>query len=123
MPFWEEQAKDRDLRIWCATSSSVEEPYTLAMILEDYFKLKLTRWDKKLLATDLSLNILNQAKAGIYSKEKVNTLPKRWFLNYFDKIDEDKYQIKSNLRQEVIYRRFNLMEPVFPFRKKFHVVF
>lgn len=123
LPFWEEHAKNRDLRIWCAASSSGEEPYTLAMILHDYFKMKPMKWDKKLLATDLSLNVLNQAKDGIYSADKVKTLPKMWVLNYFDKKDANSYQIKASLKREVIYRRFNLMEPVFPFKRKFHVVF
>ncbi len=123
LPFWEEHAKNRDLRIWCAASSTGEEPYTLAMIIEDYFKTKVNKWDKKLLATDLSLNVLNQAKKGIYDGEKVATLSRMWVLNYFDKISNESYQIKNKLRNEVIYRRFNLLEPVFPFKKKFHVVF
>lgn len=123
LPFWEEHAKNNDLRIWCAASSSGEEPYTLAMILEDYFQSKPVKWDKKLLATDLSLNVLNQAKQGIYSVERVSTLPKMWILNHFDRVDEYSYQIKGSLKNEVIYRRFNLMEPVFPFKRKFHVVF
>jgi chemotaxis protein methyltransferase CheR len=93
------------------------------MILEDYFNQKNEKWDKKLLATDLSLNVLNQAKEGIFSAEKIKSLPKIWVLNYFDKITPESYQIKKKLRKEVIYRRFNLLEPVFPFKRKFHVVF
>ncbi len=123
LPFWEKNAKNKDLRIWCAASSTGEEPYALAMLLEDYFKMKPVKWDKKLLATDLSLNALSKAKQGVYSADKVKTLSRIWVLNYFDKITKDDYQIKSKLKQEVIFRRFNLMEPVFSFKKKFHVVF
>ena len=123
LPFWEKNAKNRDLRIWCAASSTGEEPYALAMLLEDYFKNKPLKWDKKLLATDLSLNALSKAKEGVYSSDKVKTLSRIWILNYFDKVTEDAYQIKDFLKKEVIYRRFNLMEPVFSFKKKFHVVF
>lgn len=123
LPNLKDSIKSNDLRIWCAASSSGEEPYTLAMILEDTFKGESKHWDKKLLATDLSLSILEEARAGIYSKEKVLNLPKIWMLNYFNRINDKQFEIKPKLRNEVIYRRFNLLEPVFPFKKKFHIIF
>lgn len=123
LPTIKEQIKGNDLRIWCAASSSGEEPYTLAMILEDTFKHETSHWDKKLLATDLSLSILDEAKAGIYAKERVGTLPKMWILNYFDRLNEQQFVVKPHLKKEVIFRRFNLLEPTFPFKKKFHIIF
>ena len=115
--------KDKDLRVWCAASSTGEEPYTLAILLADFFKNEAVMWDKRLLATDLSLSVLEEAKRGIYSKEKLSSLPKIWVLNYFDKISEEQYQVKRTLRKEVVFRRFNLLEPQFPFKKKFHIIF
>ena len=123
LPFLEEHVKTKDLRVWCAASSSGEEPYTLAILIDEFFKRSNNIWNKKLLATDLSLNVLNQAREGIYSADKVTSLPKIWVMNYFDKLSENSYQVKAKLKSEVIYRRFNLLEPVFPFKKKFHVVF
>lgn len=123
LPYFSANVRNRDFRIWCAASSTGEEPYTLAILLEEYFKMSAEKWDKKLLATDLSLNVLETAKNGIYSSDKVNALPKIWALNYFDKVTPMEYQVKSNLRNEVIFRRFNLLEPVFPFKQKFHVIF
>ncbi|MFA9378397.1 MAG: protein-glutamate O-methyltransferase CheR [Lachnotalea sp.] len=123
LPYFRDTIKNKDFRIWCAASSTGEEPYTLAILLEEYFKMTGERWDKKLLATDLSLNVLEYAKKGIYSNDKVNALPKIWALNYFDKITPLEYQVKRYLRSEVIYRRFNLLEHVFPFKQKFHVIF
>jgi len=123
LPYLEQTVHNKDLRIWCAASSTGEEAYTLAMILEEYFYPLKGKWDKKLLATDLSLNVLEQAKKGIYSKEKVSSLPKMWTLNYFDKTDKETYQIKNKIRDEIIFRRFNLLEPIFPFKRKFHVIF
>lgn len=123
LPNMSETIKDRDLRIWCAASSTGEEPYTLAILLDEYFKNSGEIWDKRLLATDLSLNVLDKAKNGIYSNEKVASLPKHWILNYFKKLNLTEYQINDRLRKEVIYRRFNLLEPVFPFKRKFHVIF
>jgi chemotaxis protein methyltransferase CheR len=123
LPYMKRTIKDKDLRVWCAASSSGEEPYTLAILLTEFFKNEAFLWDKKLLATDLSLSVLEEAQKGIYSKEKLSTLPKIWVLNYFNQINEFHYQVKDLLKKEVIYRRFNLLEPRFPFKKKFHIIF
>lgn len=123
LPYLKESSTNKDLRIWCAASSTGEEPYTLAMLLADFFKSEEHLWNKKLLATDLSLSVLEEAKKGIYQDEKISVLPKIWLLNYFNKIENNQYQVKESLRKEVIYRRFNLLETVFPFKKKFHVIF
>lgn len=123
LPYLHSSVKNKDLRVWCAASSTGEEPYTLAILMEEYFNMTGEKWDKKLLATDLSLNVLDSAKGGIYSYDKVNALPKIWALNYFDKISTSEYQVKKNIRNEVIFRRFNLLEQVFPFKQKFHVIF
>lgn len=121
-PYLESTVTSRDIRIWCAASSTGEEPYTLAMMLEDFFGRSLVKWDKKLLATDISLDVLETAKAGYYAKDKVDVMPKLWRLNYFDSRDGG-YEIKPAIKNEVIYRRFNLLEPKFPFKGKFHVIF
>lgn len=123
LPFMKSSIKNRDLRVWCAASSTGEEPYTLAMILEDYFGKEIVKWDKKLLATDISLDVLDTAKKGVYMKEKVDSIPKIWVVNYFNKLDKINYQVKEHMRSQVIYRRFNLLEPNFPFKGKFHVIF
>ncbi len=123
LPYMKNTIKDKDLRVWCAASSTGEEAYTLAIILWEFFNNETYGWDKKLLATDLSLSVLKEAEEGIYSIERLKNLPKIWILNYFDKISEDHYQAKKSLRREIIYRRFNLLEPQYPFRKKFHIIF
>lgn len=123
LPFLKNSVKDRDLRIWCAASSSGEEPYTLAFILDDFFSGEALFWDKKILATDLSLNVLEKAKEGIYSEEAVSTLSKMWVLNYFTKMHNNNFIVNQKIKDQVIYRRFNLLENHYPFKKKFHVIF
>lgn len=115
--------RDRDLRIWCAAASTGEEPYTLAFLLDEFFGEKAGQWDKRLLATDISEHVLAKAKQGIYSQEQVSTLPKRWVLQGFDRLQTGQYRIKESCRTSVIFRRFNLLEGIFPFKKKFHVIF
>lgn len=123
LPYLKSHIKNRDLRLWCAASSSGQEPYTLAFILDEFFGKEPLHWEKKLLATDLSLNVLEEAKAGIYSAESIKTLSKIWTLNYFEKQNNGRYMVKEKMKKEVIYRRFNLLEARYPFKKKFHVIF
>lgn len=115
------EAAKKDIRIWSAASSTGEEPYTIAMVLKDYFGLDHRLWDTRVLATDLSTKVLEAAQRK-YLKEQIDPLPESWRRRYFKKVNAHEYQATSELKKEVIFRQFNLMNP-FPFRKKFHVVF
>ncbi len=112
----------KDLRIWSAASSTGEEPYTIAMVLMDFFGIEHSKWDTKVLATDISTRVLEYASKGVYLDEQIAPLPDRWKKHYFKAISDNEYQAKEELKKEVIFRQFNLMSP-FPFKKKFHVVF
>ena len=123
LPFLTGTVKDRDLRIWSAACSTGEEPYTLAMLIDEFFGKEKMWWDTKILATDISGNVLDIAKKGVYGKEKISVLPAAWKLNYFNELDKENYVLTERIRNEVIYRRLNLMDSVFPFKRKFHVIF
>jgi chemotaxis protein methyltransferase CheR len=123
LPYLERSVPDRDLRIWCAACSSGEESYTLAMIIDEYFGKKKLFWNSKILATDISERVLNEAKNGVYSNEKLQTIPSLWSMNYFRKYDDKNSIVIDALKNDVLYRRFNLMEKNFPFKKKFQVIF
>jgi chemotaxis protein methyltransferase CheR len=116
------EAKNKDLRIWSAASSTGEEPYTIAMVLVDFFGLEHKQWDTKILATDLSTKVLQHALSGRYLKEQIEPLPENWKRRFFARLNEDEFEVKKELKDEVIFRQFNLMNPL-PFRRKFHVVF
>ena len=62
------EAAHKDLHIWCGAASTGEEPYMIAMVLADFFGLEKDQWDKKILATDISTKVLQQAMLGIYSE-------------------------------------------------------
>jgi len=123
LPQITKKIKDKDLRIWCSASSTGEEAYTLAMVIDEFFGKEKILWDTKILATDISERVLEIAKAGIYTAEQIEPLPAKWKLNYLKQIDEENFQIVDKIRNEVIFRKFNLMEKVYPFRRKFHVIF
>lgn len=116
------EAREKDLRIWSAASSTGEEPYTIAMLLMDFFGIEHGTWDTKVLATDVSTKVLEHATRGIYLREQIEPLPDKWKQRHFRAIGGDEYKVKEELKSEVIFRQFNLMNP-FPFRKGFHVVF
>lgn len=116
------EAARKDLRIWSAASSTGEEPYTIAMVLKDFFGLEHSQWDTKVLATDISTKVLEHARSGRYLREQIEVLPESWRRRYFTRINELEYQVKQELKDEVIFRQFNLMNP-FPFQRPFHMVF
>lgn len=117
-------AATKDLRIWSAASSTGEEPYTLAMILMDYFGLGRREWDTKVLATDISTKVLEHAIRGVYLKEQIEPLPEKWKRHFFKRKGNsgEEYEVTQELKDQVIYRRFNLMDD-FHWKKRFHIVF
>lgn len=113
--------KDKDIRIWCSASSTGEEPYTLAIVLAEFFGIEHMSWDTTVLATDISTEVLKIASKGMYPSESIRNLPKPWQQRYFN-INDDVAYVKDNIRNQVLFRRFNLMDQ-FPFKKKLDVVF
>ncbi len=114
--------RDRDLRIWSAASSTGEEPYVLAMVVLDFFGLEHRGWDTRILATDVSTRVLEHASRGVYLTEDIAPLPLKWKQRYFRQINAGEYQVRDELKKELIYRQFNLMNR-FPFKRQFHIVF
>lgn len=119
---YEKEIKNRDLRIWSAGCSSGEEPYALQMIIKDFLADKPNSWDTKLLATDISTKALIKAQNGIYPLESIEKIPKSWKTKYFQIADPKNVEVRDIIKNEIIFKRFNLMNS-FPFKKKFHVIF
>lgn len=113
---------DGDLRVWSTATSSGEEAYTLAMILDEFF-IDCEDWNKQLLATDISRVAVSKAKSGIYSDVQIANIPQTWKLKYFEKYIDKKFRVKEFLREEIIFRCFNLLDSYYPFSRKFHVIF
>ncbi len=123
LPYWKMRLSEtRDFRIWSGASSTGEEPYTLAMLLMDFFGLEHSAWDTRLLATDISTNVLEHAIKGVYLKEEIDPLPDKWKRRFFKAVNSEEFMVKDELKRQVFFRRFNLMDP-FPFKRRFHVVF
>lgn len=123
LPYLAKTVKDKDLRIWSAACSTGEEPYTLAMLIDEFFGPQKTAWDTKILATDISQGALAAAKAGIYGKDKIADLPPAWQKAYFKPQGAEQVVVAEKIRKEVIFGNINLMGAAFPFRRKMHVIF
>lgn len=113
--------RGKDVRIWSAASSTGEEPYTIQMVLSDYFSLE-PGWNTQILATDISTEVLQKAKSGIYLAEQVEPVPDYWKRRYFRAISAEEYQIRPELQKKIVFRQFNLMDEI-PFKGLFQVVF
>lgn len=112
----------RDFRLWCCASSSGEEPVTLQMLALDHFKKTGDNWNTQILATDISSSVLDKAVYGRYNSDSVKTLPKQWQTDYFRRVDDQFHETLPIIRQNITYRKFNLMDTI-PFNQKFQVIF
>jgi chemotaxis protein methyltransferase CheR len=102
------RAGQRRLRIWSAACSSGQEPYSLAMILSE-MAAHLAGWTIEIVATDLSTEILDRAREGVYSQFEVQRgLPVTLLVKYFVQ-SGDRWQISPKIRSMVDYREFNLL--------------
>ena len=103
------RAKTKTIRIWCAAASSGQEPYSLAICLKEQAQ-ELAGWRIEIVGTDLSREILEKARAGIYSQFEIQRgLPIQYLVKYFEKVGE-MWQVKSDLRAMVEYREHNLLD-------------
>jgi chemotaxis protein methyltransferase CheR len=121
-----EAAGCRQLKIWCAASSTGEEPYSLVVTMME--ALEGTGADFKLLATDISTRVLEKASAGIYSAEQLEPVGRPLRAKYFNRIgkrdaEDEVFKIKEVPRQHVVFKRLNLSQPPFPMSGPLDAVF
>jgi chemotaxis protein methyltransferase CheR len=98
---------ERALNIWCGACSSGQEPYSIMMLLREYFPA-IAEWNIQLLATDLSATVLARAREGVYSQLEVNRgLPATMLVKYFEKNGTD-WRVRDRIRRSVEFRELNL---------------
>ena len=115
-------AHDKVLSIWSAGCSSGEEPYTISMYLKDFFGSQASAWDTRILATDISQSILDTAQHPSYHEESLARVPSSWKHKYFVKNGSGSYTIAPVIRENVIFRPFNLMDSI-QFKRPFDIIF
>lgn len=99
----------KSFRVWCAAASSGQEPYSIAMTLLEQ-SAKLAGWKYEIVGTDISLDILDKAKKGVYSQFEVQRgMPITLLVKYFDQ-DGEAWRIKPEVQKLVEYKYFNLLD-------------
>ena len=114
------RAARRSLRIWCAASSTGQEPYSIAMLIKE--TPALSGWRVEIVGTDLSQAVLDKSKAGVFSQFEVQRgLPIQMLVKYF-KQTGDLWQLNADIRAMVQHRQFNLLQDFSPLGK-FDIIF
>ena len=109
VPYLLENRPAKTIKIWCAACSSGQEPYSIAMQMKE-IGLKLKDWRLSIMGTDISNEIVDRAKTGLYSQFEVQRgLPVQHLVKYFSQEDEA-WRINQELRDMVKYRTANLLE-------------
>lgn len=117
-------SRTKTLAIWSAGCSTGEEPYNISMCIKEYLGKQANMWDTRVLATDISQRALTAAQNPKY--ELTGEIPAMWREKYFkplpSKEGKQLYTVAPMIRNNVIFRTFNLMDPI-RFRLKFDVIF
>jgi chemotaxis protein methyltransferase CheR len=113
------------VRIWSTACSTGEEPYTLAMVMES-LREGYGSFEYRILATDISSRVLEVARRGVYSEERIVPVPdeyrRRYLLRSKDR-SNPQARVKPMLRNRVSFGRLNLMSPAFGIRERFDIIF
>lgn len=114
------------LNLWSAACSSGEEPYTLALVLEQFFSQQTRKWPWQIDATDISNPVLLKARTGSYKTESVDKIPPALLRTFFKEgvgADVGTYQVKPALQEHIRFQQLNLLGATLPFREPFHIIF
>lgn len=118
------KAGHTSLKIWCAASSSGEEPYTLAITVRETLKNRLM--DTKILATDICTTVLKKAIQGQYSDDAVEKVPQDLKDRYFTRVSNSEgecWSATNALRELLMFRKFNLAEFPYPLKGPIDFIF
>lgn len=100
----------KEINIWCAASSTGQEPYSIAILLKEYFP-ELTNWKIQIWATDISEVALAKASLGIYNQTEIaRGLTDAQISRHFIKLPNGHYEIHTELRSMVQFKYMNLIQ-------------
>jgi len=124
LPAWRDQhAEGAVFRAWSSACSSGEEPYTLAIVLAEFFGIN-GQWTID--ASDISTRVLARAQQAVYDDERVKPVPPELLRRYFQRGVgqwEGQCRVKDALRQHLAFHHLNLFQSDYPFTHRFHFIF
>ena len=123
----EQGQRKKKLRIWCAASSTGEEPYSLAITVYDTFS-KLRGWDTRILASDIDTSVLQKAQAAVFTMSQALEVPPETLKQHFHEVDDpttsdESIEVRSPAKELVTFRQVNLLGGDWPIHCKFDAIF
>jgi len=104
----EKKEQGEELRLWSVGCSTGEEAYSLAILISEILKEKVTKYKIKIFATDIDDESLKIARAGIYSETSLINLDKKIIRDYFN-VQKNQYEIKKSIREMVVFSKHNIV--------------
>jgi type IV pilus assembly protein PilK len=98
------------INAWSVGCSTGQEPYSLAMTIEQHFNKLDYEHYLGIIASDISRDAISHGREGIYSYAQLSSLDPAWLTNYFEKIDDSKYQVVQRIRQKVCFNHLNILD-------------
>jgi chemotaxis protein methyltransferase CheR len=120
-----ESKESQSLRIWCAASSTGQEPYTISIVLNELLNPTQLQ-NSKILATDIDLKVLSTAVKGVYAENQMDGLTKMQKQNFFQHKEfngDHFYRAKDSIAKLVQFAPFNLVKDDYNFKRGFDVIF
>ncbi|MEA3287213.1 MAG: CheR family methyltransferase [Candidatus Marinimicrobia bacterium] len=119
---WVAQGQKK-FRFWSAACSTGQEPYAMAMKLSEIKGIDAT--DLKILATDISTQVLSHSKQGVYNEKNLKTVPAKLRNRYFTRRQNGvaNFEVKAPIKELITFKRLNLAKPPFPMKGPFDFVF
>ncbi|MFQ5542922.1 MAG: CheR family methyltransferase [Nitrospiria bacterium] len=104
--------RSKKIRIWCAASSTGQEPYSIAMKLADMGS-KLNGWTVQIIATDIAQHVLDKAKVGLYTQHEAQRgLPTPYMMRFMEKNGPLNWKVKPEIKKMVTFRKLNILSPL-----------
>ena len=96
------------IRIWCVGCSSGEEPYSVAILLHEILGVDIKHHQVQIFASDIDERALNFGRKGIYTKGTLANLDEELVRKYFDKRDNDQFEVKKEIKQQILFTRHDI---------------
>ena len=119
------ESHSRDIRVWCAAASTGQEPYSIAMVLQDVIP-SAGNWNVKFIATDIDPVPLSYGARGLYTENEVSSIPPLFLQRCFKSVKDSEgegWQVAESLRKMIRFAELNLIRDSYPFQHKFDIVF
>lgn len=98
------------INVWSVGCSTGEEPYSVAMTIDDHMRSLNCHYHLGVTASDISRSSLAHGRKGIYSRQQIKELDSNWLDEYFVITEDDKFQVHENLRKRVCFNHLNILD-------------